>query len=219
MKIVIQCAQTKHQAAGTFSNVSGQKVCFVPKPEQCSVSLPQSISCRPDEEIGYKPGTWRELLVRYNRLNSNPNALFRAADLYRPRIYQSLVAQYSWKNVFILSAGWGLVRADYLIPTYDITFSAQASPCKRRSQMDFYEDFRHLQDHGVSPDETIYFFGGKDYLALFHLLTQDITTAKTVYYAGKISEKHDGYHYVQYKRFTNWHYACAREFMEGKLHS
>lgn len=219
MKIVIQCAQTKLQDAGTFSHVSGQRIWFVANPKQCPAPTSQLISCRPDDEIGFMPGTWRDLLVRYNRDNSNPNALFRAADLYRPKIYQSLVARYGWQNVFILSAGWGLVRADYLIPPYDITFSAQASPCNRRSQRDFFKDFQHFQKYGVSSDETIYFFGGKDYLALFHSLTKDIAAAKIVHYAGRIPEKHEGYHYVRYKSFTNWHYACVRDFMTGKVHS
>jgi hypothetical protein len=37
-----------------------------------------------------------------------------------------LVEKFGIEKVFILSAGWGLIRADFLTPNYDITFSGSA---------------------------------------------------------------------------------------------
>lgn len=44
-------------------------------------------------------------------------------------------------NVMILSAGWGLIPAQFLTPRYDITFSASAEPYVRRRKNQAYEDF------------------------------------------------------------------------------
>lgn len=72
------------------------------------------------------------------------------------------------EGVYILSAGWGLIRSDFLTPYYDITFSQSADPYKRRRRTDRYDDFRMIPD-GVK--DEILFIGGKDYLPLFCQLT------------------------------------------------
>lgn len=217
MKIVIQCCKGKHKEAGTFKNGVGEEVIFVAHPERCAQSVPPSCKCRPDDEMGFGPGTWRDYLVEYNKQGDNPDGLFRAADLYKPAVYRSLVERYDWSEVFILSAGWGLIRADYLIPSYDITFSSQAGPCNRRRRNGVYRDFNQLHDYGVSPNETVYFFGGKDYLSLYYSLTQHILVRKVVYHAQKNPEEHRGYEYIPYPPHTNWHYSCARDLMAGKV--
>ncbi len=33
-------------------------------------------------------------------------------NLYEPNVYQNLIDRFGWDNVFILSAGWGLVKAN-----------------------------------------------------------------------------------------------------------
>jgi hypothetical protein len=63
-----------------------------------------------------------------------------------------------------LSAGWGLIRTDFLTPCYDITFSQSAEGYKRHRKADRYQDFRTLP---ARSDEDIVFFGGKDYVRLF----------------------------------------------------
>ena len=50
-------------------------------------------------------------LIRYNRQGLNPDGLFRGAELYKPPVYRALVERSGWQNVFILSAGWGLIRS------------------------------------------------------------------------------------------------------------
>jgi hypothetical protein len=62
----------------------------------------------------------------------------------------------------------GLIRADFLTPRYDITYSPSAENYKRRRRKDRYHDFCMLPQQ---LDDDILFFGGKDYLPLFRSLT------------------------------------------------
>jgi hypothetical protein len=119
-------------------------------------------------------------------------------------------------NLFILSAGWGLIAADFLTPYYDITFSQSAEGYKRRRKSDRYDDFRMLPH---DTDEDIVFFGGKDYLPLFCSLTSAIRTTKTVFYNSAQRPQVTG---CALKRFdtttrTNWHYECANAFLDGAV--
>jgi hypothetical protein len=79
----------------------------------------------------------------------------------------------------ILSAGWGPIRADFLTPGYDITFSQSADSYKRRRKADIYQDFRM---HRICSDDDIVFFGGKDYQKLFCALTDSNKGRRTVFY-------------------------------------
>jgi hypothetical protein len=42
----------------------------------------------------------------------------------------SAVDRFGLENVYVLSASWGLIRADFLTPYYDITFSSSADAYK-----------------------------------------------------------------------------------------
>ncbi|MHB0665642.1 hypothetical protein ACX4MV_12140, partial [Roseomonas mucosa] len=86
--------------------------------------------------------------------------LWIAGKLYRPKAYALLLEKLGIERLFILSAGWGLVRADFLLPDYDITFSTSAEPWKRRRASDKFSDFNALE----RTQEDIVFLGGKDYL-------------------------------------------------------
>ena len=72
------------------------------------------------------------------RYNDNPGRnllhLCPAYQLYQNKTYGLLVDRFGLNTVYILSAGWGLVRADYLLPYYDITFSPSAEAYKRRRE-------------------------------------------------------------------------------------
>lgn len=149
------------------------------------------------------------MLVNYNLTSANnPLSIFPAYRLHENRIYERLVARFGVDNIYMLSAGWGLVRADFLTPYYDITFSQSAEGYKRRKMSDGYRDFRMLPE---LTDEEIFFFGGKDYLPLFLSLTKEVPGKKTVFYnSDRIPQAPD----CIVKRFkttsrTNWHYSCA----------
>ena len=217
MKVVIQCAGSKVPSAGFFQTKAGKRVKFVAHPEKTPASSDWEWAHPDDDAPSDRPGTsWREQLDNYDDTrHDNPFKLLEAYRLYRPPIYRELVSKFGLENVLILSAGWGLVRANYPLPIYDITFSGNADAYKRRGKGDPYEDFCHL-----SPDDEgpIYFFGGKDYLPLFYRLAKQLPAEKIVFYASSEAPVQTGWRTVRYKPVhTNWHYACARAFLNDEL--
>jgi hypothetical protein len=214
MIIVIQCAASKRPGAGHLLSTSGKPIVFVADPKAAPCD-PEHDFARPDDEAG--TGTsWREELVKYNEEpEDNPRGLYPAWRLYENKTYERLVDRFGVEKVYVLSAGWGLIRSDFLTPYYDITFSQSADAYKRRKKTAAYRDFRMLSDE---TGEDIIFFGGKDYLPLFSALT-DAIKKKTVFYNSASVPQAAG---CVLKRFqtstrTNWHYECANAFLAGTL--
>ena len=227
MKVLIQCAASKTHCAGTLKTTSGEQVRFVADPGRCASVHAGERCARPDNSSGEKGATWRDVLKRYNAQPDNPDGLLRAADLYAPtehefrNLYHELADAFGWDNVFVLSAGWGLIRASFRTPKYDITFSTQAKkdkPCVWRNTKDsqrVWLDFNHLQDAPINQDEPIHFFGGKDYRPLFYALVTTLPGKKIVHYKGSV-ERRDGFEYAEYKgpeKNRTWHYRAAKEFL------
>jgi hypothetical protein len=215
MIAVIQCAASKRPDAGHLVGASGKLVDFVAQP-QIAPRDPDRVYARPDDLC--EDGTsWRQLLLKYNHdPDGNPLRLCQAYQLYENKSYGRLVDRFGWRNVYILSAGWGLIRADFLTPFYDVTFSQSADAYKRRRKTDRYDDFRMLPD---DTQDDIVFFGGKDYLPLFCSLTDTIRSRKTVFFNSSSVPRLDG---CTLKRFetttrTNWHYECANAFLDGTI--
>ena len=101
--------------------------------------------------------SWRDVLREYNKdykasPDKNPHDLLPAWQLYSPPTYKL--------QLYILSAGWGLIRADFLTPNYDITFSSarNVEKFKRRTRRATYRDFCLAPTVAAEP---IVFFGGK----------------------------------------------------------
>jgi hypothetical protein len=214
MIVVIQCAASKRPSAGRFIRLDGKRVSFVGDPD----------GAPPDDAIDYvrpddasdRGATWRDLLLEYNRRPDNPLGLLPAWKLYDNPVYGKLVASFGVENVFILSAGWGLIRGSFLTPDYDITFSQSADAYKRRRKSDRYRDFQMMPEDTREP---VAFFGGKDYLPLFAALTSSISARKTVFYNSAQVPPMPG---CVLKRFatrtrTNWHYECANAFLDGAM--
>ena len=215
--VVIQCAGRKQQNAGHLKNSGGQNVMFVANPHLAPASYDYTYA-RPDD-LADTGISWREKLQRYNREQSdNPRGLLPAWQLYQNPTYELLYRKYGPDGLYILSAGWGLLRADFLTPYYDITFSnaTNVGKHKRRGKRDAYADFRMLPDDTVKP---VVFFGGKDYVGLFCELTGRIQGPRRVFYNSNIAPKAPG---CQTRKFytnirTNWHYKAAREYVEGLI--
>lgn len=230
MKVVIECAALKHPDAGRWRTALGEQVLFVANPQLC-VSVPAGMRyARPDDPCREKAGTWRDLLREYNERSDNPYKLFPAAELYTPRerafhhLYRELVEAFGWDNVFILSAGWGLIRAGFLTPYYNVTFSAQAKkdkPWAWRNPKDkrrAWLDFNHLQGAKIGQDEPIHFFGGKDYLPTFYTLVETCPGRKVVHYKGQV-ERRCSFDYEEYEgpeKNRTWHYRAAKDFLAGR---
>ena len=175
------------------------------------------IYARPDEATD-RGVSWRDVLLDYNKQAGNPLALLPAWQLYDNRVYARLVEKLGVGNVYILSAGWGLISASFLTPDYDITFSfvKPKDRYKRRKKSDRYRDFRMLAENTREP---FAFFGGKDYRPLFAALTSSIRAPKTVFYNSAKVPLMPG---CMLKRFrtrtrTNWQYECANAFVDGTL--
>ena len=191
-----------------------REVLFVAQPD---LAPPDAIQhyARPDD-VSDDGRTWRERLVAYNAVADNPLNLLPAYKLTRPMPMALLADRFGLGRLFILSAGWGLIAADFLTPVYDITFTTAADDWKRRRKGDRYQDFCMLSDD----NDPIVFVGGKDYLPLFSNLTARLQAPKIVFFnSGKAPTLAEGFEVVRYPTTTrtNWHYECARDLAAGNL--
>jgi hypothetical protein len=226
MDIVIQCASTKDPNAGTLRTQDGKVVHFVAVPELCS-GASGTLYARPDDISDLPALTWRDRLEKYvdEESDANPLNLLEAYRLYRHPAYSNLVRTFGIRQVFILSAGWGLVRADYLLPAYDVTFNRRAkekNPGAFCASKDGYKYFQQLSKRNEGP---IVFLGGKDYLPLFNSLTRPLQRERVVFTraeeAGSAAKRQPRY-LLEERPFvvaarTNWHYQCAQALAAGLI--
>ena len=228
MTVVIQCAAGKvpaagHDGHGHLANENGKPVIFVADRERAPTS--KSIIYRRPEDIALQGLSWRDVLVRYNEVcknnedwNNKTRKLLPAYKLFKRDTYRKLVEKFGCKNVFILSAGWGLIAADFLTPVYDITLSnnRKVEDYKRRRRGDPYQDFSMLPKRVVEP---IVFLGGKDYVPLFCSLTKDAGVERIVYFNSKEPPQAPHCECIRFKTTTrtNWHYECAAALIRGEL--
>ena len=87
---------------------------------------------RPDDHSDVPGLSWRERLAKYvnNFQEDNPFRLRESYRLYKHPAYSGLVQRFGIeRTLHPVSAGWGLIRADFLTPAYDITFNR---PAKRK---------------------------------------------------------------------------------------
>ncbi|MYA59569.1 MAG: hypothetical protein F4X40_03280 [Chloroflexi bacterium] len=217
MIIVIQCAAGKQDHAGHLQTRDGRNVMFVAKPDAAPANTGQ-LFARPDD-VSDTGKSWRTVLHEYSAApGANLLGLLPAWRLYRNPAYRMLADHCGTDCLYILSAGWGLIRADFLTPDYDITFSSdrKVEPFKRRDRREVFEDFS--LPPGI--DDDIVFFGGRGYIPLFCRLTANVQGARTIFYAGNTlsGDVAPGCRLRRYeRRFTNWHYQCARHYVEGRL--
>ena len=210
MKIVIQCAATKSPDAGYMVNNDGRSVMFVADPTMAPVRE-GFVYAKPDDVAEDGIG-WREHLLEYNKANStNPLGLFPAYKLYANKAYVALVTKYGAENVYILSAGWGLIGAEFLTPMYDITFSSarNVDVYKRRRKKDKYDDLCLLPGEGR---DDLVFLGGKDYLPLFNALTRSYKGTRHVFFNSARRPQLEGCRLIRFDTSTrtNWHYECVQ---------
>lgn len=225
MDVVIQCAATKDPSAGRLRTRDGRSIHFVAAPELCP-AVPNTLYARPDDKSDQPGLTWRDRLEAYiDQEKSNPLDLREAYRLYKHPAYATLVRSFGVQRVFILSAGWGLVRADYLLPAYDVTFNRRAKekkPSAFCASVDGYQFFQQISKNSKGP---VVFLGGRDYLPLFDLLTSSLHRDRVVFVraeeAGSLKKKQSRYAFEE-RPFpvaarTNWHYQCAQALAAGKI--
>lgn len=218
-KVVIQCAGWKSLHAGYFHNRDGHRIVFVAHPSEAPQREGEVYS-RPDDLSDDGGQTWRQRLLTYNAQSGNDIwGLLPAWQLYRPGEYGALVDAFGTARVYILSAGWGLIRADFLTPYYDITLSRppkKAELYKWRRPGDDFEDYCHLP---AGDTEPVIFMGGESYRPLFERLTSGAVAPKTIYYRAEEIARQPGFAYEKYesRRKTNWHYSCVSDLIAGEL--
>lgn len=216
MNVVIQCAASKAPHAGHMVTEGGERVLFVADP---TLANPMSglVYAHPDgtTQSGL---TWRERLLAYNKEpGKNPLGLLPAGELYTNPAYGIAVQRFGEAKVFILSAGWGLIGADFLTPAYDITFSSSAEKYKRRQSLGAFQDFDMV---GTGSQEPAVFLGGKDYLPLFLDLTHHYTGRRVVFYnSERVPAATADVEYVRYQTAmrTNWHYDAVKALADGRI--
>ena len=188
---------------------------FVANPDSAPNSTAH-VYARPDD-IADTGISWREELLRYNaRPRNNQPGLLPAWQLYEKDTYALLHDKYGSNRLYILSADWGLIPADFLTPNYDITFSTSADKYKRRNKKDRYNDFCMLPTDTAEP---VVFFGGKSYVSLFCRLTKHIREKRVVFYNSNEAPATPGCDLKRYDtaQKSQWHYSCAKDFIEGKI--
>jgi len=214
MIVAIQCAATKRPEAGSLMTGDGVPVTFVANPGMAP-SAP-GVLARPDD-IARGSLTWRDILKDCNaRPGNSPYALLRAYELYANPVYRRLTERFGAERTYILSAGWGLIRSDFRTPSYDITFSGQADPWKRRRKGDAYRDFAMLPP---DVDGPVVFLGSKDYLPQFLSLTEGTRAERIVVYRSVNVPNAPGckLHRFETRTMTNWHYEAADALLRGDL--
>lgn len=241
MKLVITCAGRKRQPHISFLH-EGRRVEFVAQPELAPHDSAEGVVYfRPDGSAPGRNATWRAVVEEYNLHGQNEQRFWEAFKLYEPRrpytdIYVRLkdFADQEGHELFILSAGWGMVRSNYWLPHYEITFTRPQKAEKRyafRSSKDPYQDFQHLTNAETTP---IVVFTGQNYLdPLFYPLMRRVGGRKLVFHfenSDYDQRSHargagipgvQGYEYLPYvppdhirKATRIWHYQCATDFIE-----
>jgi len=174
---------------------------------------------RPDD-MSDDGRTWRRRLRDYNEnyknTGENPDNLLPACELYsiyKKSAYKELVAEFGIENVFILSAGWGLIRADYLTPIYDITVSNEGKP---HSKIEIEDALERVPNMLPDDEEDIIFLGGQNYQELFSKLVSGYKGKKTIFYSSKKLPpvpSGSGFELKFYEPEKDgiWYYECAEK--------
>ena len=202
---------------------------------------------RPDD-IADTGRTWREELVIYNQQHNpdvadiplghhvsggldadpvdrfpstkvNPLGLLPAWRLYKNKSYRLLADTFGPKNFYVFSAGWGLVRSDFMIPDYDITLSPNATgpdKYKRRRKDDPYDDFAMLPANAADP---VVFLGSKAYVPLFCQLTAGGSAHRIIFHNSKTPPEAPDCEIRKYDipKKTDWHYDAAKALVDEAI--
>lgn len=216
MKIVIQCAGEKKSNAGCLKTTDNRNILFVAQ-SYLSASNKDYVYKSPND-LTEKGTTWMDELINYNKQNNNYLNLLPAFELYKNSIYRDLVKKYGAENIFILSAGWGLIRADFLTPKYNITFSNSKNVNIefKRNKKDIYNDLCLIP---LDLTDDLIFLGGIDYQHLFNKLTTNYKGKRIVFYNSINYPNLKNCEIIKFNttQKTNWHYTCAKKLIAGDI--
>lgn len=215
MKIVISCCDRKNGNPFTYNE---ETINFV---SHVNAALQNNeLYFHPDDLIPNENNTWRDLVAQQEEGNN----LLPAYNLYRPNIYAALFENYG-NDLFIFSAGWGIIRADFRLPKYNITFSNNRNIPNYaiRNNVDIFHDFNHLE--GIAANEQILLIAGSDYVLPFCQLTANLPNEKIIIYKNQallnnnpyLNNNNFHFNHYQTNRRTNWHYEFAQRLINNEI--
>jgi len=168
--------------------------------------------------------TWMEFVIE----NQNEAVIpFMAYQLYSKPIYRLMRCSFG-DRFFIQSAGFGIIRSDFRIPNYDITFQTGDNDSSRLYNPDNlvgFNDLNQLLDRDIH-DEDIVFIGSRGYINQFVELTQYLPNRKIVFYKGNLNlhpyqNLNDQFLFVEYNPDINsnytWYYELADRLAEVNI--
>jgi hypothetical protein len=215
MKIIISCSKSKN---GDSFLHNGTAINFVSRVD--GLGAENELYVHPDDLIPNEKNTWRDLVSQQEIRNE----LLPAYQLYKHSIYSSLFRHYS-DDLFIFSAGWGIVKADFRLPKYNVTFSngKNVPIYSKRNKNDLFNDFNHLE--GIDENETIVLIASKDYVLPFCQQTNHLPNQKVIIYKNMGVLNHNPYANINNFRFkhylTNerrkWHYEYANKLINNEI--
>ncbi len=218
MKIIIQCAGEKTHNAGCLQTHDKKKILFVAQPNIAENT--NGYIYKTPNDLTENKTTWIQELCEYNQNNNNYLNLLPAYKLYDNEIYRKLVTKYGIENVYILSAGWGLINANFLTPNYNITFSKAKNVNKefKRNKKDSYNDLCQIP---LNLTEDLIFLGGIDYQPLFDKLTTGYQGKRIVFYNSINLPKIKKCKFIKFEttQRTNWQYTCAKQLINGTINA
>lgn len=210
MKIVFPCASSKNEIPFIYNE---REINFV---SHALPNIENKFFVHPDELIFNENISWRDFINK----QENRKDLKKAYNLYKNEIYDRLYKRFG-NNLFIFSAGWGIVRAEFKLPNYNITFSRGENIPNHciRDKKQKYKDFNHL--NGIEKNEKIIFIGPEDYATSFLKLVSKLPNEIEIFYRDKFL---DNYNYkntikrISFKKYIkgtirNWYYKCAEELI------
>lgn len=211
-KIFVIQGGSRKAPDGYLRGNAGRRMVFVADPAKAP-AVADARYARPDDA---RPDgrTWRQYLVDYNSREANPSNLYRAIDLYAHPVYAHLARQVPVERLYVLSAAWGLVRADFRLPSYEVSLShsPQVPAYARRSGHAAWSDFSALE--AGAGDEVI-FIGGNSYIPLFDALTSQTPAQRLAYRSAGTGKGSQG---LKFRRFdakgrNNWYYDLAYQLV------
>lgn len=211
---VIQSAGKKADD-GYLRGNAGRRVVFVADPAKAP-AVPDVRYAHPDD-LRPDGRSWRQYLVDYNARDTNPAGLCRAIDLYTHPVYAHLARRLPPERLYVLSPAWGLVRADYLVPNYEVSFShgSHVPAHARRAETQKWNDFSAIE---AGADDEIVFIGSKDYLPKFDALTRTSPAHRLAYRSSGTGKGSPGLKFRRYeakeaKTKAQWYYDLAYELV------
>jgi len=213
---VIQSAGRKAED-GYLRGNAGRQLVFVADPAKAP-ALPDVRFAHPDD-LRPDGRSWRQYLVDYNARDTNPIGLHRAIDLYAHPVYAHLASRLPPERLYVLSPAWGLVRADYRLPNYEVSFShgAHVPVHARRAEAQTWQDFNTIE---AGAGDEIVFIGSKDYLAAFDALTRNSPAQRLAYRSSGTGKGSPGLKFRRYEAKTKeaknkaqWYYDLAYQLV------